>query len=142
MERFYLILLITILTACSEPDKKEAAGAKASDSSVVSKQPDSSIPNGLFTKRYKDGSIEMTGDYIGGLKNGLWTSFYPNGKRWSECIYKEGIKNGPVSAWYDNGQKRYQGYFTKDVESGNWKFWDEKGNVLKEKDFGNNTVAN
>ena len=85
---------------------------------------------------YPDGTLRMEGEYKFGIKNGKWTSYYKDGTKWSEGYYTDGINNGPTNTWYENGQLYYQGYYKNGERAGLWKFYDEKGNFLKEIDYG------
>lgn len=88
-------------------------------------------------KYYENGKKELEGFYNEKLeRNGKWIYWFENGKIWSECEYKNGIKEGKSTVFFENGQKRYEGNYKNDSTIGVWKFWNEKGELVKEINYG------
>jgi hypothetical protein len=106
----------------------------------VSPQPaDTSIKDGVLIKRYPNGVIKERSYYVAGRRQGECQSFHPNGKLQSDDFFVGGLIDGATTVYYDNGQKEYEGTCTKGKPSGIWKFYDEKGTLVRTKNYGNAT---
>jgi len=107
---------------------------------TVTPQPiDTTIKDGKVTKHYASGLVKEKSYYAAGRRQGECQSFYPNGKLWSDDYFSAGLIDGKTTVYYNNGQKEYEGTCTKGKPSGLWKFYDEKGKLVRSKNYGDIT---
>lgn len=99
----------------------------------------------IVTDYYKDGTIQMKGQYICRRmkkKNGKFIYFYKNGEKKTENNYVNNIKMGLYQEWFDDGVIKLQGKYTNNDKDGMWVSYfrnsqiREKGNYQQGKKMG------
>jgi len=143
---FLLLISAYLLNGChsntnpvNSTDSKNVANATDTAKTLaVTPQPaDTSIKDGVVIKKYPNGIIKERSSYLSGRRQGECQSFYPNGKLQSDDFFVGGLIDGSTTVYYDNGEKEYEGACNKGKPSGVWKFYDNKGTLVRSKNYGN-----
>ena len=78
---------------------------------------------------FKDGLLEISGQYVIGEKQGMFFYFENNVLIYSQT-YERNIRNGLGFAYHTNGMLKSYGRFVNDVKTGIWKNFNERGDMM------------
>ena len=92
---------------------------------------DETLANGVFLKKYRNGTVEVVGVYKDGLKEGPWKEFRNNGRLKLNSNYDKGKLNGLWEWFHDNGNIRERGFYKIGDRIGEWQSFDRFGNNTK-----------
>lgn len=88
------------------------------------------------TTYYENGSKKEVLSFNDDLKlEGQCFTWTIDGVQTGLASYKNGIKHGVWKIWWPDGTLAYEMYYEKGEKTGIWKQYDEKGNLIKERDF-------
>jgi antitoxin component YwqK of YwqJK toxin-antitoxin module len=126
----YIILLILILSSCSEPNSCPGI-IHNSDNGITT-----TIDGKLYTGRcmtYENEIKRSIQQYVNGKDYGKWTFYFPNGTIETKGRFnKLGKRTGKWKYYYENGQlKQVSKYSKKGERSGKWKKYNEQGDLIE-----------
>ena len=90
---------------------------------------DETLANGVFLKKYRNGTVEVVGVYKDGLKEGPWKEFRSNGRLKLNSNYDKGKLNGLWEWFNSNGKIREKGFYKNGVKTGVWEERDSGGQL-------------
>ena len=79
---------------------------------------------------------EFDNDKLKKINISLSTYYYENGNIKKVYKYKNGNSHGKCFEYYENGQLAMEFENFEGKQVGLWKWWNEKGELIKEKDYG------
>jgi len=136
MKQFIFISILSLFVSCSNEDK--ALETEKREPTNVTKETLTEVKDGVYTEYYP-GKKEVK---IRGYKNaqdkreGKWVYYSKKGEELSITYFKNGLREGHTIVKRPNGSLNFVGEYREDKMIGIWKFYDEKGNVKREKDYG------
>ena len=92
---------------------------------------DETLANGVFLKKYLNGTVEVVGVYKDGLKEGPWKEFRSSRRLKLNSNYDKGKLNGLWEWFHDNGHIRERGFYKIGDRIGEWQSFDRFGNNTK-----------
>ena len=84
---------------------------------------------------YRNGEIEIKGEYEKGKKHGEHKYYDKNGQIIKEETYKNGKLDGQFTGWYENGQKNREVTLKDGKEDGLYTGWYENGQKAWERTY-------
>ena len=136
MKQFIFISILSLFVSCSNEDK--VLETEKREPTNVTKETLREVKDGVYTEYYP-GKKEVK---IRGYKNaqdkreGKWVYYSKKGEELSITYFKNGLREGHTIVKRPNGSLNFVGEYREDKMIGIWKFYDEKGNVKREKDYG------
>ena len=92
---------------------------------------DETLANGVFLKKYRNGTLKVIGVYQDGLKEGPWKEFRSSRRLKVNSNYVKGKLNGLWEWFHDNGNIRERGFYKIGDRIGDWQSFDRFGNNTK-----------
>ena len=71
--------------------------------------------------------VQISGDFVNGLRHGFWKEFWPNGQIKQDYEWKEGLKDGPELDWREDGVQVCDGVNIEGRRKGTWTWWHGNG---------------
>lgn len=136
MKQFIFLSIFSLFISCS--NEENAVNKEKQEQSNSASETLTEIKDGEYIEYYP-GKKEVK---IKGYKNtqdkreGKWVYYSKNGEELSITYFKNGLREGHTIVKRPNGSLNYVGEYHDDKMVGVWKFYDEKGNVKREKDYG------
>ena len=93
-------------------------------------------PEGVVLEWHANGEKKLEGIYLDGLQSGKWTSWFQSGQTQSVQFFLKGLPVKSFEKWHANGKKELNGQFNENNDKyGRWIYWNDKGELVKEKDY-------
>jgi len=80
-------------------------------------------------KEYKKNKLNLSINYINGIKHGLYKEYYDNGNIRIECNYSDEQKHGLYKKYYDNGNIRIECNYIDDKKNSEYKEYYDNGQI-------------
>lgn len=90
---------------------------------------------GLFITFYENGDTLQKGNFIKGEKNGFFRTYHEHNKIYSIIQYENDLQSGETTYYYKSGIVEQYGLFKDNKPIGSWKFYNDKGELIKSKEF-------
>ena len=94
--------------------------------------------NGIYTKYYPGKKkIQIRGAQDPKkVREGKWVLLSPTGKEMSVTYFEKGLREGYSFVKHPTGAMNYYGEYLHDQQIGIWKYYDDKGNFLRQENYG------
>jgi antitoxin component YwqK of YwqJK toxin-antitoxin module len=127
---FFCLLFVAV--SCSEEPKKEQKEKEESTEQLEE------YKNGIYTKYYPGKKkIQIRGAQDAKkVRSGKWVLLSPTGKEMSVTYFEKGLREGYSFVKHPTGTMNYYGEYLHDKQIGIWKYYDDKGNFLREENYG------
>ena len=91
--------------------------------------------SGNIVAYFDNGTVEETGALSRGTKVGTWLKYNDEGQKTGKGSYLDGKKHGEWKVWDGTGTLRIVMNYEEGKRVGEWLFYNEKGEVIKRKDY-------
>lgn len=133
----FLLLSVMVFVSCQEKENSKSS----KNDQKVEQQEDRPLKveddNGNIKEWYPGHEqLKMSGrKNRDGERTGIWKYYSKEGVELSVSVYSNGLRDGHIVVKRPNGALEYVGEYAKDEPVGVWEFYDEKGKLIKTKDY-------
>lgn len=85
--------------------------------------------SGLYISFYKNGAINVEGNFMDNIKNGMWNFYTEEGIPIKEGNYLNDVEDGLWKFYYEDGALKKEGNFINGKGDGMWKLYYEDGSL-------------
>ena len=137
MKKLLLILLcVPLLFSCGENEKNntDVIDDKINEEEIQMKEGIAYYNNKLFSgegyRNYENGELQLTRNYLNGVRHGIERYWLENGQLFSEKEFNKGVHHGISKMWYPSGQLLTELYseYGKIISM---RCWDKEGKKIE-----------
>ena len=93
------------------------------------------IVDGIKEEFFPSGKLMCKKTFVDDFEEGPSIQYYETGEIHIKCVYGAGLLNGLYERFHKNGQLMSKGELRDHTQVGFWEWFDEKGNIIKKKNF-------